>query len=272
MTKRQTQWLLRILLGGGAGALLVLALWGPLFIGGYSIPPACQRLMDALGLPGAAGVTLALAFGFGAAVGVATLPFEDEGVRVLRRSLLHFAVTACLFSGLLVLSLGMEPRWLPLWLLLLSAVYLVIWLGRWVGWYGEVRQLRRALGLDEGPSPLHWRETLPYLPVLLLVNAGLPLLLTLLDAPDVPVLRALVLPYLVLPLGGFFPALSLGKRQGLRPLYPLVSLLVFVPVSLWVYQGQAVPLFWAVALAAPLLGNLAGWAWRRSGLAKQRRS
>ena len=69
MTKRQTQWLLRILLGGGAGALLVLALWGPLFIGGYSIPPACQRLMDALGLPGAAGVTLALAFGFGAAVG-----------------------------------------------------------------------------------------------------------------------------------------------------------------------------------------------------------
>ena len=27
MTKRQTQWLLRILLGGGAGALLVLALW-----------------------------------------------------------------------------------------------------------------------------------------------------------------------------------------------------------------------------------------------------
>ena len=71
MTKRQTQWLLRILLGGGAGALLVLALWGPLFIGGYSIPPACQRLMAALGLPGAVGVTLALAFGFGAAVGVA---------------------------------------------------------------------------------------------------------------------------------------------------------------------------------------------------------
>ena len=106
----------------------------------------------------------------------------------------------------------------------------------------------------------------------LLVNAGLPLLLTLLDAPDVPVLRALVLPYLVLPLGGFFPALSLGKRQGLRPLYPLVSLLVFVPASLWVYGGQVVPLFWAVALAAPLLGNLAGWAWRRSGLAKQRRS
>ena len=72
MTKRQTQWLLRILQGGGAGALLVLALWGPLFIGGYSIPPACQRLMDALGLPGAVGVTLALAFSFGAAVGVAT--------------------------------------------------------------------------------------------------------------------------------------------------------------------------------------------------------
>ena len=265
MTDRQKQWLLRILLGGGAGVLPALALWGPLFAGGYSAPPVCRGLMDVLGLPGAAAVTLGLCFGFGAAVGVATLPFEDQGGRVLRRSLLHFAVTACLFSALLTLSLGMEPRWLPLWLLLLAAVYLVIWLGRWVGWYGEVRQLRRALGLDAGPSPLHWRETLPYLPVLLLVNAGLPLLLALLDAPDVPVLRALVLPYLVLPLGGFCPALSLGKRQGLRPLYPLASLLVFVPASLWVYGGQTVPLFWAVSLCAPLLGNLAGWAWRRHG-------
>ncbi len=263
MTKRQTQWLLRILLGGGAGALLVLILWDPLFVGGFSTPPACQKLMATLGLPGAAGLTLGLCFGFGAAVGVATLPFEDEGVRVLQRSLLHFTVTAGLFSALLTLSLGMEPKWLPLWLLLLASLYLVIWLGRWVGWYGEVRQLRRALGLEEGPSPLHWRETLPYLPVLLLVNAALPLLFTLLDAPDVPVLRALVLPYLVLPLGGFFPALSLGKRQGLRLIYPLGSLLAFVPASLLVYGGQTIGLFWAIAFCAPLLGNLAGWAWRQ---------
>ena len=152
MTKRQTQWLLRILLGGGAGALLVLILWDPLFVGGFSTPPACQKLMATLGLPGAAGLTLGLCFGFGAAVGVATLPFEDEGVRVLQRSLLHFTITAGLFSALLTLSLGMEPKWLPLWLLLLASLYLVIWLGRWVGWYGEVRQLRRALGLEEGPS------------------------------------------------------------------------------------------------------------------------
>ena len=93
MTDRQKQWLLRILLGGGAGVLPALALWGPLFAGGYSAPPVCRGLMDVLGLPGAA-VTLGLCFGFGAAVGVATLPFEDQGGRVLRRSLLHFAVTA----------------------------------------------------------------------------------------------------------------------------------------------------------------------------------
>ena len=78
------------------------------------------------------------------------------------------------------------------WLALLGAIYLVVWLGRWVGWYAEVRQLRSALGLEAGPSPLRWRESLPYLPVLLLVNAVLPAVLALLDAPDVPVLRALL--------------------------------------------------------------------------------
>ena len=52
MTDRQKQWLLRILLGGGAGVLPALALWGPLFAGGYSAPPVCRGLMDVLGLPG----------------------------------------------------------------------------------------------------------------------------------------------------------------------------------------------------------------------------
>ena len=69
MTDRQKQWLLRILLGGGAGVLPALALWGPLFAGWYSAPPVCRGLMDVLGLPGAAAVTLGLCFGFGAAVG-----------------------------------------------------------------------------------------------------------------------------------------------------------------------------------------------------------
>lgn len=88
-------------------------------------------------------------------------------------------------------------------------------------------------------------------------------MLALLDAPDVPVLRALLIPCLLLPLGGFFPALSLGKRQGVCLLYPAASLLIFLPASLWVYGGQRIPLFWGIALACPLAGNLVGAAWRR---------
>lgn len=88
-------------------------------------------------------------------------------------------------------------------------------------------------------------------------------MLALLDAPDVPVLRALLIPCLLLPLGGFFPALSLGKRQGVCLLYPTASLLIFLPASLWVYGGQRIPLFWGIALACPLAGNLVGAAWRR---------
>ncbi len=202
-------------------------------------------------------------FAFGAAVGVATLPFEGEGRSVLLRSGLHFLVTAGLLGAILRVCLGVAWRYLPGWLALLGAIYLVVWLGRWVGWYAEVRQLRSALGLEAGPSPLRWRESLPYLPVLLLVNAVLPAVLALLDAPDVPVLRALLIPCLLLPLGGFFPALSLGKRQGVCLLYPAASLLIFLPASLWVYGGQRIPLFWGIALACPLAGNLVGAAWRR---------
>lgn len=182
---------------------------------------------------------------------------------MLLRSGLHFLVTAGLLGAILRVCLGVAWRYLPGWLALLGAIYLVVWLGRWVGWYAEVRQLRSALGLEAGPSPLRWRESLPYLPVLLLVNAVLPAVLALLDAPDVPVLRALLIPCLLLPLGGFFPALSLGKRQGVCLLYPAASLLIFLPASLWVYGGQRIPLFWGIALACPLAGNLVGAAWRR---------
>ncbi|MBU5230546.1 DUF3021 family protein [Intestinimonas butyriciproducens] len=263
MSAGQKSWIVRILAGGLAGAGLAGAGYRPLFIGGFSAPPLCGALIQSCGILGAVAVTLALFFAFGAAVGVATLPFEGEGRSVLLRSGLHFLVTAGLLGAILRVCLGVAWRYLPGWLALLGAIYLVVWLGRWVGWYAEVRQLRSALGLEAGPSPLRWRESLPYLPVLLLVNAVLPAVLALLDAPDVPVLRALLIPCLLLPLGGFFPALSLGKRQGVCLLYPAASLLIFLPASLWVYGGQRIPLFWGIALACPLAGNLVGAAWRR---------
>ena len=171
MSAGQKSWNVRILAGGLAGAGLAGAGYRPLFIGGFSAPPLCGALIQSCGILGAVAVTLALFFAFGAAVGVATLPFEGEGRSVLLRSGLHFLVTAGLLGAILRVCLGVAWRYLPGWLALLGAIYLVVWLGRWVGWYADVRQLRSALGLEAGPSPLRWRESLPYLPVLLLVNA-----------------------------------------------------------------------------------------------------
>lgn len=195
-------------------------------------------------------------------MGVATLPFEGEGRSVLLRSGLHFLVTAgssgpycgcaLVWRGDTSPVAGSAGGHLP---------------GGLAGQVGGVVRRGAAAPLRPGagsrPIPLRWRESLPYLPVLLLVNAVLPAVLALLDAPDVPVLRALLIPCLLLPLGGFFPALSLGKRQGVCLLYPAASLLIFLPASLWVYGGQRIPLFWGIALACPLAGNLVGAAWRR---------
>ena len=134
MSAGQKSWIVRILAGGLAGAGLAGAGYRPLFIGGFSAPPLCGALIQSCGILGAVAVTLALFFAFGAAVGVATLPFEGEGRSVLLRSGLHFLVTAGLLGAILRVCLGVAWRYLPGWLALLGAIYLVVWLGRWVGW------------------------------------------------------------------------------------------------------------------------------------------
>ena len=211
-------------------------------------------------------IQLALYFLLGAAAGVSTLPFADEGPTLLLRSLAHFALTA----GLLTLTctlLGWAWSWqaMAVYLVLLAAVYLLIWLGRWVGWYAEVSAIREKLGLDPGPSPLKWRETLPYLPFALLLCLALPMALRLLDAADVPVLSGLLYPYLLLPVGGFFSGLSLGKRQGLCLLYPVLCALcalVFIPLARLVSNMADWPLL-PIAAGFSLAGVLAGAALRR---------
>ena len=211
-------------------------------------------------------IQLALYFLLGAAAGVSTLPFADDGPTLLLRSLAHFALTA----GLLTLTctlLGWAWSWqaMAVYLVLLAAVYLLIWLGRWVGWYAEVSAIREKLGLDPGPSPLKWRETLPYLPFALLLCLALPMALRLLDAADVPVLSGLLYPYLLLPVGGFFSGLSLGKRQGLCLLYPVLCALcalVFIPLARLVSNMADWPLL-PIAAGFSLAGVLAGAALRR---------
>ena len=212
-------------------------------------------------------IQLVLYFALGAALGISTLPFADDGRALVVRSLAHFAVTA----GLLTLTctlLGWAWSWqaMAVYLVLLAAVYPLIWLGRWVGWYAAVAAIREKLGLSPGPSPLRWKETLPYLPFAALLCLALPFLLRLLDAADVPVLSGLLYPYLLLPVGGFFSGLSLGRRQGLCLLYPAgcaLCALLFIPLARLVSNMYDWPLI-PIALCAALLGVLAGAALRRS--------
>lgn len=199
-------------------------------------------------------------FLFGAEAGIATLPFADSGRELVVRSVLHYAATAataCLWAGLNICS---TPADYLAVLVPLTLVYLIVWLGRWVGWYAEVAAIREKLGLAPGPSPLHWKESLPYIGFAFLLCLVLPLALRLLDDPT-PVLSVLYA-WLLLPVGGFMSGLSLGRRHGFCPLYPAacaVFILIFIPLARLcsnMADGALVP----IALIAALAGNLAGAA------------
>lgn len=238
-------WIVRVLVGGLLGLVFSVVLAS--YIVGARGPSFAECL---------------LWVGLGMAAGVATLPFADDGRSLLLRSAAHFAVTSVLFV-LLCAQLGARGFQLLAWEAVLCLLYAVVWLGRWVGWYVEVMQLRALLGLDAGPSPLKWRETLPYLPFVLLLCDVLPLLLRVFDAPDVPVLSGLVLPYLLLPAAGFSSGLSLGKRQGVCPLYPIACFVCYLPMVFLLFNYTA--LFHCFMVAVPaLVGNVMGWMYRRA--------
>lgn len=245
-------WLVRIMIGGGMGLLACIILTQ--YIATYwNATPVMYLLFTSLG----------------GAAGVATLPFADDGRTLLFRSAAHFAVTSVLFLPLAAQIYSWKD-WDTLLILegVLALLYALIWLGRWVGWYVEVMQLRTLLGLDAGPSPLKWRETLPYLPFVLLLCDGLPLLLRWVELAieggiiDIPVLSALFLPFVLLPVGGFFAGVSLGKRQGVCPLYPAACFVCYLPM-LSVVSSAA--LFHCFLAAVPALaGNVLGWMYRRA--------
>ena len=251
-----------------AGALLGmagggLAAWaaGSLIAGS---PSALALAFLNCGFPrGLEGVGIALSFAlyalFGAEVGVATLPFAGDGSALVGRTLAHFALTAATVGLWVGLNFGVRET--AAFLVPLALVYLLVWLGRWVGWYAEVSAIRERLGLAPGPSLFHWRETLPYLFFALTAGMAVPLLLSFIDAPDVPVLTQLLYPYILLPVACLCAGISLGRRSGFCPLFPLMCALCWLPTAaLWlnVYSlFQLLP-----ALLPALLGNLLG-AWRR---------
>ena len=135
--KQETRRLLvRILLGSALG-LLVGIIWIPYVI--HSRESSFLAVLACVGL--------------GAMAGLATQPFADSGRELLLHSMGHFVCTAAFFALLVVeLNMAKDVRGVLFWESLLLLLYLLIWLGRWTGWYLEVAQLRELLGLDPGPT------------------------------------------------------------------------------------------------------------------------
>lgn len=256
----------RILAGGllgAAGYLLLSFVTQPGALFGGSLELAFTFCFDSR-VPEVLGAALGIAlwFAFGAETAVATLPFAAEGRALLLRSLAHLALMALTLAAWVLLNFGAAE--LPFFLVPFLLVYALIWLGRWVGWCAELAAIREKLGLAPGRSLFHWRETLPYLSFAVLLCLAAPFVLRLADAPDVPLLSILY-GFLLLPVSGFASGFSLGRRQGLCPLYPLACagcMLLFLPLARLISNmadGVLVP----IALCAALLGNLAGAALRR---------
>ena len=266
MTDTEKQSLPRALAGGIAGVALLLAfeyVWDAMpwtghvwnFGNPFQVWKDWFQDADFLPFPWA---NVCLCFLMGAEVGAATLPFADSGGELVVRSLVHYAATAATVSVWAALNFGWRGT-LPSFLVPLTLIYVLVWLGRWVGWYAEVAAIREKLGLAAGPSLFHWRETLPYLGFALLLCGLLPFVLRMFDAPDVPVLVGLLLPYLLLPAGGFASGFSLGRRQGFCPLYPLACALFYLPAVFLLMNSSAL-FHCAIVLCAALAGNLAGAA------------
>ena len=265
----------RCLLGGLLCAALVpglIALSGVLS-GAPALPVTAAMLASfGLRLLPALGLEIVLSFAFGASLGAATAPFADDRRTLLRDSLGHLLLSGLLFFLLCALcrfgtGLGESTAFL---LGLFVLIYALVWLARWMGWYSDVLAIRDALGLTV-PSPLRWRQTLVYAPLLLFLCAVLPVLCRFIDRAaraDVPVFSALILPFLLLPAGGFCAGLSLGRRAGFCPLFAPAALALYLPAVYLVFNPSA--LFQAFILFfAALLGTLLGAALRRLGRGKE---
>ena len=278
--KRPFPW--RVVLGGLLGAVLAPALvcfgWGswigigegmPVGAFGLSFLVVFRSMASAFGSAEAAAVVQSLLGALlGGVVTVATLPFAEDGKTLVKRSLLHFLATQGAFLLLILVCRWVDGWWLPLlYSALLTLLYLLIWLGRWTGWYLEVVELRELLGLDPGPAPLKWRETLPYLPLVLLMCLGVPLVLRVpeyLLIKGFPALSGIYYPFLVLPVVSLCVGVSLGKRRGVCPLYPAACLLCCLPMTCWLACAFSTPPYYCLLSVVPALaGNLGGWLWRR---------
>lgn len=264
----------RLLWAAVCGLLAVVAVL--LFVawrGSLAVPPedpllVRRAVLDALAwpVPAVLALELALAFGFGASVGLAVPPMEGPGTAVAARTAAHLLCSSALFAGVCWIC-GLPPaNWQGLLLLLgiYWLMYLVVWLLRYLRWRAELDAIRRALGLARPAAGGVWQARLlkPYLLLAGALELLLPLLLRLLDPPDVPVLTQLFYPYLLLPFFCLAVGWSAGRRFGVALLLPVACGVLTLPCVFLVYNYTA--LFQAgAAFVFTLAGNLLGALVRR---------
>lgn len=261
----------RALIGGVSAKLLLLGFWIWFHLTGFSpqgtvpvgdfnlVSRATEAMFGSYWL--AVVVEFACIFALGAAIGIASMPFADDTRSLLKDSFVHFVVT----GGLVLLNGWVHciTEWgLAFLLVPYTLLYLLIWFGRWVGWYVEVAQIKVKLGLAPAHSPLKWRETLPYLPFLLVLCVALPIVLVWVDRMIFfysPILSGLLMPYVVFPVVGLCSGISLGKRQGLCILYPIAAYLLYLPIVFWLFNYTALfhaDILFTFALAGNLIGTV----------------
>ena len=269
----EKQKLLRRALIGGLTAIgLLLAFWvwfhltgitlqGRVPVGDFNLASrATVALFGSYWL--AVVVEFLCVFALGVSIGIASMPFADDTRSLLKDSFVHFIVT----GGLVLLNIWVFCFLEIVWALLVTytLLYLLIWFGRWIGWYVEVAQIRARLGLTPDHSALKWRETLPYLPFLLALCVALPIVLMCVDRIvfQSPVLSGLLMPYILFPVVGLCSGISLGKRQGFCPLYPVAAGLLYLPMVFWLFNYTA--LFHInILFLSTLAGNILGTLYRR---------
>ena len=204
---------------------------------------------------------LALAFAFGASVGLTVPPMEGPGTAVALRTAAHLLLSSILWAGVCAVC-----GWPTVWsgrLALLGLywfAYAVVWLLRYLSWRAELARIREGLGLVPKPAAggiFQWRPLRAHLLLAAVAELALPLLLRLADAPDVPLLTGIFYPFLMLPFFCLCTGWSAGRRFGVALLYPAACGLLTVPCVFLLYNPSALFQVWMAAVPA-LAGNLLG--------------
>ena len=265
--------LTRAIIGGVTAKLLLLGFWvwfhltgitpqGVVPVGDFNlVSRATEAMFGSYWL--AAVVAFTCAFALGAAIGISSMPFADDTRSLLKDSFVHFIVT----GGLVLLNVWVQCLLDLSWFFLAAytLLYLLIWFGRWVGWYVEVDRIKVKLGLAPAHSPLKWRETLPYLPFLLVLCVALPIVLVWVDRVvlSAPLLSEFLMPYLLFPVVSLCSGISLGKRQGFCILYPVAAYLLHAPIALWLFGHIFYLILADILFTFALIGNIIGTVHRK---------